>query len=86
MLYGMSPAPKAFLEELLHIYQTNEVPGPSKTLEADLHGFFYGSLALNFKYLYNLDINVERTAGKGFLDMMVLFRNGENGDTIPMYR
>ncbi|KAH1019071.1 hypothetical protein HUJ05_006735, partial [Dendroctonus ponderosae] len=47
--------------------------------EAAFQGFFYGVFASNFKYRYYLDIYVERTAGKGYADLMILSRKG-NGD------
>jgi RHS repeat-associated protein len=49
-----------------------------ENIEANIHGSFYGAL-LGFKQKYNLDICVERIAGKGYADMMLLFR-GQDGN------
>ncbi|MDX5461983.1 MAG: PD-(D/E)XK nuclease domain-containing protein [Wolbachia endosymbiont of Tetragnatha montana] len=39
--------------------------------EAPIHGFVYGTLAMNFKYEYALRIRAEQAAGKGFVDLVV---------------
>ncbi len=56
--------------------------------EAAYHGFAYGALALNFKYRYALDINVERIAGRGYSDLMLISRLDEgknkNWDAVPI--
>ncbi|KAH1011015.1 hypothetical protein HUJ04_000457 [Dendroctonus ponderosae] len=56
--------------------------------EAAFQGFLYGILSLNFKYHYYLDIYVERIAGKGYADLILLSRkdnsHNKNWRAIPI--
>lgn len=56
--------------------------------ESEFHAFVYGALSLNSKYKHNLDIYVERIAGRGYADMMFLSRAGvdsaKNWQAIPI--
>uniref|UniRef100_A0A905HKW2 OTU domain-containing protein n=1 Tax=Lutzomyia longipalpis TaxID=7200 RepID=A0A905HKW2_LUTLO len=71
---------KEFSEELLKIYNDNaKTFGFDLDSESGFHGFFYGALSLNFKYRYNLDIYVERIAGRGYSDLILLSRDGPEG-------
>lgn len=42
--------------------------------EAAYHGFSYGGLVLNFKYRYGLNRYVERVAGSGRADLVIISR------------
>ncbi len=53
--------------------------------EAFSHGFLYGSLSLNFKNRYRLDVYVERVAGTGYADLTMISRaNDRHSDAIPI--
>ncbi|MCT4697243.1 RHS repeat-associated core domain-containing protein [Candidatus Cardinium sp. TP] len=70
-----------FSNELLKIYNENAKKfGFDLESESGFHGFFYGALSLNFKYRYNLDVYVERIAGRGYADLILLSRNGPDGN------
>ncbi|CAF0888058.1 unnamed protein product [Brachionus calyciflorus] len=72
---------EGFSRELLNIYKENEIKfGFDMNSESGFHGFFYGALSLNFKENFNLDISVERIAGKGYADLIVYSRKGHDGN------
>lgn len=53
--------------------------------EAFSHGFLYGSLSLNFKNRYLLDCYVERVAGAGYADLLMISRaNGRLANAVPI--
>ncbi len=53
--------------------------------EAFSHGFLYGSLSLNFKNQYRLDAYVERVAGNGYADLVMISRaNARHANAIPI--
>lgn len=75
---------KDFFAQLTNLYGDNGLRGDN--LEAASHGFTYGVLTLIYKQKYALDIYSEQSAGKGFLDIGVIFRkmlddNGNIKDT-----
>lgn len=48
--------------------------------ESSYHGYSYGFFRLNYKYKYALDCYVERIAGKGYIDLVLLSRNNDKGN------
>ncbi|WP_371223471.1 hypothetical protein ACA351_07435 [Orientia tsutsugamushi] len=42
------------------------------TSESRYHGFVYGALVLNFRQKYSMDVYVEQSAGRGYLDLYLL--------------
>ncbi|MCC8418595.1 MAG: hypothetical protein LN590_03265 [Rickettsia endosymbiont of Glossina mortisans submortisans] len=53
------------------------------TSESAYHGSIYGFFRLNYKYKYALDCYVERIAGKGYADIMLLSRKiSDNKDKV----
>ncbi|HLP34927.1 MAG TPA: RHS repeat-associated core domain-containing protein, partial [Amoebophilaceae bacterium] len=72
---------KAFSEGLLEIWHKHAATfGFNINSESGFHGFLYGALSLNFKYSHNLDVYVERIAGRGYADLILLSRNGPDGN------
>ncbi|WP_375316057.1 PD-(D/E)XK nuclease domain-containing protein [Wolbachia endosymbiont (group A) of Colletes cunicularius] len=59
-------------KELNDVYKNSEKEFSLSNSEAAYHGFFYGALALNFKYRYGLNCYVERTAGNGRADLILM--------------
>lgn len=45
------------------------------TSESRYHGFVYGALVLNFKQKYSIDVYVEQSAGRGYLDLYLLCKH-----------
>ncbi|CAM80639.1 hypothetical protein [Orientia tsutsugamushi] len=45
------------------------------TSESRYHGFVYGALVLNFKQKYSMDVYVEQSAGRGYLDLYLLCKH-----------
>ncbi|WP_342637531.1 hypothetical protein [Orientia tsutsugamushi] len=43
--------------------------------ESRYHGFVYGALVLNFKQKYSMDVYVEQSAGRGYLDLYLLCKH-----------
>ncbi|XP_059612603.1 uncharacterized protein LOC132259075 [Phlebotomus argentipes] len=70
-----------FSTDVLKLYYDHKSTfGFDLNSESGFHGFFYGALALNFKNRYNLDVYVERISGRGYADMLLLSRNGPDGN------
>ncbi|GFS42335.1 phosphocholine transferase AnkX [Nephila pilipes] len=71
-------------EKLANVYKDNKKKLSLSNSEAAYHGFFYGALALNFKYRYGLNCYVERTAGNGRADLILMSRTKDaNGRINP---
>ncbi|WP_371219988.1 hypothetical protein ACA348_10910 [Orientia tsutsugamushi] len=45
------------------------------TSESRYHGFVYGALVLNFRQKYSMDVYVEQSAGRGYLDLYLLCKH-----------
>lgn len=45
------------------------------TSESRYHGLVYGALVLNFKQKYSIDVYVEQSAGRGYLDLYLLCKH-----------
>lgn len=43
--------------------------------ESRYHGFVYGALVLNFRQKYSMDVYVEQSAGRGYLDLYLLCKH-----------
>ncbi|BET32567.1 MULTISPECIES: latrotoxin-related protein [Wolbachia] len=70
--------------ELAEIYKSNQGKFSLGNSEAAYHGFVYGALALNFKYRYGLNCYVERAAGNGRADLILMSRTKDaNGRINP---
>lgn len=52
------------------------------TSESRYHGFVYGALVLNFRQKYSMDVYVEQSAGRGYLDLYLLLCKHYNHDQI----
>jgi hypothetical protein len=52
--------------------------------EAFSHGFLYGSLSLNFKNRFLLDCYVERVAGNGYADLVMISRVNRRSSGVPI--
>ena len=81
---------KSYLEDNKHLLEITydkfsiKIGDFIKT-EAFAHGFLYGSLTLNFKNRYYLDCYVERIAGAGYSDIIMISRaNAQQYNSIPM--
>ncbi|RDH39957.1 MAG: hypothetical protein CFE62_006285 [Candidatus Aquirickettsiella gammari] len=79
---------KAYLEGSVELFSKNKDLFSSRVSndlirkEAFSHGFLYGSLSLNFKNQYRLDAYVERVAGNGYADLVMISR--VNANAIPI--
>ncbi|RDD35196.1 Phosphocholine transferase AnkX [Wolbachia endosymbiont of Cylisticus convexus] len=65
---------KDIFGRLTEVYEGNQEKFSLGNSEAAYHGFHYGALALNFKYRYDLNCYVERTAGNGRADLIFISR------------
>lgn len=81
---------KSYLDKHSHLPKKN-INSYVKTMkamvstEAFSHGFLYGSLSLNFKNRYRIDAYVERIAGNGYTDLMMISRaNGRLSNSVPI--
>ncbi|WP_371218288.1 hypothetical protein ACA350_06485 [Orientia tsutsugamushi] len=45
------------------------------TSESRYHGFVYGALVFNFRQKYSMDVYVEQSAGRGYLDLYLLCKH-----------
>ncbi|WP_353274482.1 hypothetical protein [Wolbachia endosymbiont (group A) of Ennomos erosarius] len=71
-------------KEFASVYPDNQEKFSLSNSEAACHGFYYGALALNFKYRYGLNCYAERTAGNGRADLIFMSRTkGANGRINP---
>ncbi|MGB9087408.1 MAG: TcdA/TcdB pore-forming domain-containing protein [Candidatus Aquirickettsiella gammari] len=79
---------KAYLEGSVELFSKNKDLFSSRVSndlirkEAFSHGFLYGSLSLNFKNQYRIDAYVERVAGNGYADLVMISR--VNANAIPI--
>ncbi|UJQ21742.1 PD-(D/E)XK nuclease domain-containing protein [Wolbachia endosymbiont of Delia radicum] len=71
-------------KELNDVYKNSEKEFSLSNSEAAYHGFVYGALVLNFKYRYGLNCYVERAAGNGRADLILMSRTKDaNGRINP---
>ncbi|KJV75200.1 Uncharacterised protein [Orientia tsutsugamushi] len=65
------------VEQLFNCFKDSYKQGQGifGTSESRYHGFVYGALVLNFKQKYSIDVYVEQSAGRGYLDLYLLCKH-----------